>query len=530
MGLQDLTPQHRATLTRLATDLPFFAAKCLKIVDKVGQIVPLVFSRAQRHIHESIEEQKQRTGRVRAVLLKGRQIYGTTYVQARFFHQTNFQSNLSAFVLSHQAASTISIFSMTQVFRKHLPEDLQMPLTKDTEKAMTMDNGSKYSVGTAGSAEIGRSMTVQRLHSSEGAFYENADQLSTGLMQTVADLPSTEVIFESTANGPSGFFYDLVMGAIAGTNGYELIFVPWYWCEDYKASTALLETDLADDERKYYKLYKDNGLTLYHLTWRRTKIGSLGGKTWKFQQEYPFTPEEAFVKAEGRFFNLPNIYEAKAREVAEDETLPLIIGVDQGRTGDGTEISRRRGRKLFDFETIAGDDGNERDMRLAGRLSRIIDRENPDLVVIDTTNEHGALDRLHELGYSKRLVRGVHFGEKADDPKRYRNKRTEMHFDFREWIDNTEPSIPDNQMFITEIGAIPEEKETSNCVKYLVSKDDIKKDLKRSPDKLDATVLTFAYRVKKRKTPSSGSGKGQRSLVAAHTSSLKSLSGLGQRR
>jgi hypothetical protein len=57
---------------------------------------------------------------------------------------------------------------------------------------MVMENGSGYSVGTAGSAQIGREMTVQLFHGSEVAFYENAEQLSTGLMQTVADAPGTE--------------------------------------------------------------------------------------------------------------------------------------------------------------------------------------------------------------------------------------------------------------------------------------------------------------------------------------------------
>jgi hypothetical protein len=242
-------------------------------------------------------------------------------------------------------------------------------------------------------------------------------------------------------------------------------------------------------------------LTLRHLAWRRRKIASLEGKEWKFIQEYPFTPEEAFVKAEGRFFDLARVYVARGKKVAEDPTAAFIIGVDQGRTGDDTIIARRKNRKLEPFETILADDGSERDMRLAGRVAKIIVREKPDLVVFDVTNEHGAMDRLHELGYSKRLVKGLHFGEKALDPQRHRNMRVQMHCDFRDWFQDPGVSIPDDQQFLTEMGAIPEEKETSNQVKYLVSKDDIKKELGWSPNKVDAAILTFAYLVRKKHIP-----------------------------
>lgn len=526
-GPIELTETQKSSLIRLATNLDYYSKHCLKIVDKAGNIVPLVFNKSQLYIHSVLERQRAATGMVRVVILKGRQQGCTTYIQARYFHRTSFRSNMSAFVLAHQAESTIKIFGMAQRFRRNMTPDLQLSLTKDTERAMTMDNGSSYTVGTAGSAEIGRGMTVQLFHGSEVGFYENADQLSTGLMQTVADVPGTELIFESTANGPGNFFYDLVMGAIAGKNGFELIFIPWYWQDEYSDPEGLLESDLDEKEAAYYATYKADGLTLNHLAWRRRKIASFGGQEWKFLQEYPFNPEEAFVKAEGRFFDLAKVYAARGRKIVVDKSSPLIIGIDQGRTGDDTEIARRTGKKIDKFETIPADDGSERDMRLAGRVAKIIDIEKPDLVVFDVTNEHGAMDRLHELGYSKRLVKGVHFGEKANDPTRHRNKRVDMHFSFREWFDDQGVSIPDDQKFITEIGAIPVEKESSNNVAYLVSKDDIKKDLKWSPNKLDAAVLTFAYPVRKKNAD--GEERKLRSSVTikgGYKSTLRSLQGI----
>lgn len=498
MNSQMLTNKQAEVLTRLTSNLEYYSRNCLKIIDKQGQIRPLLMNRAQQYIHFRLEKQRVETGMVRAVILKGRQQGCTTYLQARYFHKTNFIPNLSAYVLAHQVESTIKIFKMTQVFRRNLPQDLQIPLEKDTERAMVMDNGSGYSVGTAGSAQIGRGMTVQLFHGSEVAFYENADALSTGLMQTVADMPGTELVFESTANGPGGFFFDLVNGAISGKNGFILIFIPWYWQDEYTDSTPLTERELTDKELAYYEAYKNDGLTLRHLAWRRRKIAAFGDDETKFIQEYPFNPEEAFVQASGRFFDLGRVYLAKGRKVKPDPDAPLIIGIDQGRTGDWTSIARRTGRILHPFERIPADDGVERDMRLAGRVAKIIEIEKPDLVVFDVTNEHGAMDRLHELGYSRRLVKGVHFGEQAVDKTRHRNMRVQMHCDFREWLLDPDVSIPADQKFLTQIGAIPKEKETSNNVMYLISKDDIVAILRFSPNDLDSAILTFAFPVRKR--------------------------------
>lgn len=528
MALPELTEQQRVVLTRLATNLEYYSKHCLKIVDKGGDVVSLNFNFAQHYLHSVLEKQRAATGMVRAIILKGRQQGCTTYIQARYFHRTSFRSNLSAFVLAHQVESTIKIFGMAQRFRRNLPMDLQQPLLKDTERAMAMDNGSSYTVGTAGSAQIGRGMTVHLFHGSEVAFYENADELSTGLMQTVADMPGTELIFESTANGPGNFFYELVMGAISGKNGFILIFIPWYWQNEYSDPIPLAMKDLDPEELKYLETYSKDGLTLNHLAWRRRKIASFGGHKWKFIQEYPFNPEEAFVKAEGRFFDLAKVYFALGKKAVESvKESPLIIGVDQGRTGDATEVARRQGKIILPFETIPADDGAERDMRLAGRLAKIIEIEKPDLVVLDTTNEHGALDRLHELGYSKRLVKGVHFGERSLDMTRHRNKRVEMHFEFRDWLDDPEVSIPDDQKFITEIGAVPVEKETSNNVAYLVAKDDIKKDLGWSPNKLDAAILTFAYPVRRKTKDGEPQIRSSVNTPSGYRTTLRTLRGTG---
>ena len=74
--------------TKLATDLEFFAAERLKIRPKAGNLAPFTFNPAQRELHRRLEEQKAKTGRVRAIVLKARQMGISTYVAARFYKST----------------------------------------------------------------------------------------------------------------------------------------------------------------------------------------------------------------------------------------------------------------------------------------------------------------------------------------------------------------------------------------------------------------------------------------------------------
>jgi hypothetical protein len=73
---------------RLDADLEYFAANYLKIRPKTGALEPLVFNAAQRELHRRLEEQKAKTGKVRAVVLKARQLGISTYIAGRFFKRT----------------------------------------------------------------------------------------------------------------------------------------------------------------------------------------------------------------------------------------------------------------------------------------------------------------------------------------------------------------------------------------------------------------------------------------------------------
>jgi hypothetical protein len=121
------------------------------------------------------------------------------------------------------------------------------------------------SVGTAKSKSFGRGDDITFLHLTEVAFCDDLDSLLTGVGEALTDGAIT--IFETTANGYNQFktFWD---DAMAGKNGFKAHFYnpSWEYSEEF-------------------------------LEKKRMKLGRL------FTQEYPMTPEEAFITSGNPFFN-----------------------------------------------------------------------------------------------------------------------------------------------------------------------------------------------------------------------------------
>lgn len=168
---------------------------------------------------------------------------------------------------------------------------------------------------------------------------------------------------------------------------------------------------------------------------------------------------------------------------------PLIVGVDPARFGDDrTAIIRRKGRAVYDLEIYE----KLSTMEVAGIVHSIIKDEKPDQVAIDVGGlGAGVVDRLEELGHGNVIV-PINFGSAALDPKRFINRRAEMWWELRDWLDGDMPvMIPDRDDLHTDLVA-PQYKYDSNQRRKLESKDDIKKRGLRSTDCGDALALTFA--------------------------------------
>jgi len=482
---------------KIHNDLPFFARNCLQISTKQGGRTNFEFNRAQKYAHIKLEDQIKVQGQVRALALKGRQQGFSTYTAGRYFQKNVTQKNKNTFILSHDSQTTQKLFDMVDTFYKHLPEPIKPGLdTKNSRRLVFADLESSYTVGTAGNAEVGRGGTLQLFHGSEVAFWENTDNLDTGLLQSVADLPGTEIILESTANGASGYFYEKYMIALDGGGDYIPIFIPWFWQDEYRKQPSP-DFKLTEEEEFLQRTYN---LDMAQMYWRRKKIEDFRKKEWKFKQEYPCDAMEAFQTSGEKFFTAKSVVEAMNNLRPDETGAPLIITLDPSGGGkDTTAFGWRRGRDFYKYDEI---EGNIKDpqfqMYVVGRTVKIINDDDPDMVFIDRGYGDGIIARLHELGYGKRVM-GVGFADGAMDPDRYANKRAEMHDLGREWLEQIGVSIPNERKMQKQLLAVPMEKLTSSSKMLIVPKDEVKKNNNgESPGILDIFILSFAYPVKRR--------------------------------
>ncbi len=436
--------------------------------------------------------------------------HNSTYVGGRYYGKSTWAGYKSVYILSHEGESTRTLLGKVQTYWENCPEVIRPEVEIGNRNEFQFNNGSTYRVGTAGAKNTGRSQTNQFLHGSEVAYYDNTESISSGVLQTVADVPGTEIILESTANGIGDYFHTACMDALSGKGKYILIFVPWFWQEEYTAKVPM-GWDFTDYEMELKELYN---LTYGQLYWRYLKILELKSERL-FRQEYPFTVMEAF-QASGSSLIAPEHVQRARKSTVKDPGRPLILGVDPGRLGDRTVLALRQGREFLD---IIKYNEMESTTRLAGIIARLIDRRKISKVFIDVALGHGTIDTLNDLGYAS-IVQGVHFGESAEDPKKFLNKRVEMAFGLRDWLMEGDCSIPDDEEVEADLLCVPDFKQNSRNVILLEPKDKIKEVYKKSPDIFDAMMLTFAYPVYQEMRP-------QGQILQTHNtkkgSSLKTL-------
>jgi len=171
---------------------------------------------------------------------------------------------------------------------------------------------------------------------------------------------------------------------------------------------------------------------------------------------------------------------------------PVILGIDPARFGDDRSVVfRRQGKQAFKPVVYRGIDN----MELAARVANLIEEHNPDAVFCDAGAGSGVIDRLRQLSYD---VIEVPFGGKALKQQQYINRRSEMWWLMKQWIEEG-GAIP-NDIALKQELATPIYWYDNVGRRVLESKDQIKKRLQGagSPDLADALALTFALPVAKK--------------------------------
>lgn len=306
-------------------------APYLYIQDKHDEVVPFIPNNIQRHFAAN------RTRR--DIVLKSRQVGMTTYCRADDFVLSQIQPSRQL-VIADKADNTQKLRRMNDRFYDHLPKRYQIGREIANASTTVYANGSEVSIDTAGSSSAGRASTFTRLHASEVAFWKNAKDVMSGILNT---LPLWgHAVAESTANGALGWFFDECMNALDGNSIWKLHFYEWWWYEEniltvddmlaYELDPEELTQPLNDEEKE---LISKHGLSLEQIYWRRYKLKE---DPIKFKQEHPEDVRECFLASGNSYFGDVEHVFTVADNVEYDPDHQYVAGLDFGQDNDFTVL------------------------------------------------------------------------------------------------------------------------------------------------------------------------------------------------
>jgi hypothetical protein len=359
-----------ALIEKYRRDFQTFAADCLRIkTARPGEIVPLRLNASQRRILQLEEEQRTKQEFFRIVILKHRQMGGSTLCAARAFHAACLTKNFASLVIAQNTATTSHIFNMYRLFLSEMPEWIRPMVRYDSKTEMSLENPkkqeretnpglrSKLLFQTAGNLNAGTGTTLHSCHISEAGKFtkQDTDLLVASLLPAVHMVAGTMISIESTAFLYGDWFREMTEMARSGQSAYTWAFIPWFMAQDYA-----LPLDKGEDlhytaeERQIAALakrgQKDDNVPPIQIRpeqfkWRRQKILEFIGEFGEdlFYQEYPSTYEEAWVRLDTQFFSKEKLRALRKGILAPKRFLQI----------QGSEVKEAKGRIGIKDEYIA---------------------------------------------------------------------------------------------------------------------------------------------------------------------------------
>ena len=290
------------------------------VVDKNQKTMPFFLNEVQHDFIDTLNKAKEdyEAGLITDIsllVLKGRQQGFTTLVTAYQLSCSILNRNFQGFTLADKSDNSEAIFQNKAKFPySQLPSCLQPSEKYNNRKQLLFEKlNSSWAVDTA-TKDVGRSRTVNFFHGSECAFWKDGIAPIQGALGE-AFTKNCIKIYESTANGYND--YQKMWDSGVHIN----CFYEWWKTKEYRI--ALPNEDIratfshSIDTKKGWIwdrlrwLRNEKGLETEQLYWYWNKYDKYLDKDL-IKQEYPCTPQEAFLLSGKNVFDTAVILERLA--------------------------------------------------------------------------------------------------------------------------------------------------------------------------------------------------------------------------
>lgn len=287
------------------------------VVDKNQKTMPFFLNDVQHDFIDTLNKAISdfRDGVITDIsllVLKGRQQGFTTLVTAYQLACSILNKNFQGYTLADKSDNSEAIFQNKAKFPySQLPEALKPTEKYNNRKQLLFEKiNSSWAVDTA-TKDVGRSRTVNFFHGSECAFWKDGISPIQGALGE-AFTKNCIKIYESTANGYND--YQRMWNSGVHIN----CFYEWWRTKEYAIpfrSEDLRESFLHDIDTKKGWIWErlrwlrtDKGLSADQLYWYYNKYDKYLDKDL-IKQEYPCTPQEAFLLSGKNVFDTAVILE-----------------------------------------------------------------------------------------------------------------------------------------------------------------------------------------------------------------------------
>ena len=275
------------------------------VPDKTGRVLKFVPTPQQKYLMQNKSKYN--------IILKARQGGISTVVMLYACYLALTRQNVTCLLMSYSTQSVTENFSKLRAIYDYLPDVVKKEETANSRTQLSFINHSKIICCTCGSTDKSRGSSIVLAHISEAGLCKDENLEKQLLAIEQALVPGGEIFIESTAKGIN-YFHTLWNKAVSHENNYKPVFFPWYKEKRMFASEYIEFSDVFKAREGYYltveeldeyeKWLYEQGATLQMIMWRRIKIANSSEES--FAQEFPATPEEAFLNSDGA-----NVFDTK---------------------------------------------------------------------------------------------------------------------------------------------------------------------------------------------------------------------------
>ena len=349
---------------RIKYDFEFWAVMFVRIKNKMGDgDIPFKLNRPQRRLLSEMEMMRLEDKPIRIILLKARQWGGSTLVQIYMaWIQLVHRKNWNSVICAHLKDSALNIKGMYTKLLENYPawlldsdEALKFkPFEKMANTSVISATKSKITIGSAESPESVRGTDAVMAHLSEVAFWPSSprktpESMVRSVCGSVALLPLSVIVMESTANGTGNYFHKECMRAKQGESDKKFVFVPWYEIEIYSQPISNYHEFIESLSKYEWDLW-DKGATLEAIAWYRAKRKEYSEHA-DMMAEYPSDEIEAFNHSGEKVFS-----QMAVERLRKECCSPKFRGDIYGKSDKGKEalcdikFAKESGGKLFIWE------------------------------------------------------------------------------------------------------------------------------------------------------------------------------------